>query len=178
MPSRSKACATTSRSSLPSCNIRAGARDGCRPASSPRNIPTASMRACLQASRAHAGGGGGGDGPRAGRARAPDIRPDDGPRGDAREAARGAARRGRDRLEIVRQEDAIAVRFLAGKGVEPRVHVLQSAWKPGGHLERHARRQGNLRCKCARSRTASTSLGAACRRRPMSIPTPRRRSPA
>jgi propionyl-CoA carboxylase alpha chain len=37
-------------------------------------------------------------------------------------------------LEIMRQGDAIAVRFLDSKGVEARVHVLQSAWKPGGHV--------------------------------------------
>ncbi len=49
---------------------------------------------------------------------------------------RRAVRLGEDEigLEIMRQGDAIAVRFLAGKGVEPRVHVLQSAWKPGGQL--------------------------------------------
>jgi len=46
---------------------------------------------------------------------------------------RRAVRLGADEigLEIMRQEEAIAVRFLAGKGVEPRVHVLQSSWTPG-----------------------------------------------
>jgi propionyl-CoA carboxylase alpha chain len=49
---------------------------------------------------------------------------------------RRAVRLGDDEigLEIMRQEDAIAVRFLDGNGVEPRVHFLQSAWKPGDHV--------------------------------------------
>ncbi|HXY89347.1 MAG TPA: acetyl/propionyl/methylcrotonyl-CoA carboxylase subunit alpha [Xanthobacteraceae bacterium] len=34
-------------------------------------------------------------------------------------------------LEIMRQQDAIAVRFADGKKVESRLHFLQSAWKPG-----------------------------------------------
>lgn len=37
-------------------------------------------------------------------------------------------------LEIMRQQDAVAVRFLNGGKLEPKAHVLQSHWKPGDQI--------------------------------------------
>jgi len=37
-------------------------------------------------------------------------------------------------LEIMRQQDAIGVRFINGKQINTQIHVLQSQWRPGGQI--------------------------------------------
>ena len=123
------------------------------------------------------------DRPRAGRAQAPHLRPDDRPRGDARAPPRGPSRRQ-------------AGRSLADARCRPRGRGHRGAYRrrqrrcrPGARagvvleagrsgVDRADRRPVGRRCRCGRSPTALCWRIAASRRGPSSTPSARPRPPA
>ncbi len=96
--------------------------------------------------------------------------------GAARAPPRGVARsRSEIALDVAREDDGIAVRFIGADGLPGNPHNLVSSWMPGepvwqGTIDGQFRR----RCRCARSPMASASRIRVLRFRSTSSPKPKR----